>query len=37
MYVYTITTRMTCRIHESLSNNINIIITIENNFKVYLH
>ena len=37
MYICTITTRMTCHIHVSLSNNTNTIITIEHNLELYLH
>ena len=37
MYVCTITIRMTCHIHVSLSNNINTIKTIEHNLEIYLH
>ena len=37
MYVYTITTGITCHIHVLLSNNINTIITIEYNLELYLH
>ena len=37
MYVCTITTRMTCNIHVSLSNINNTIMTIEQNLELYLH
>ena len=35
VHVCTITTRMTCHIHVTLSNNINT--TIEHNLELYLH
>ena len=35
MYVCSITTHITCHIHISLSNNINTVITIERNSKLF--
>ena len=37
MYVCTITTGITCHIHVSLSNNINTVLTVERNLKLYMH
>ena len=37
MYVFIITTRIASHIHVSLSDNINTVINIERNLKLYLY